>query len=116
MENPIKASPSVVVDYRSLFVNRLAYTLQSPRPHPESGRHYYFRPKARGTGEELSLTAATIRRHLEGELTIGLFAINPTKRNDRSGSPLMPIMPERYRICSSCSISSRRTTWRPPWR
>ena len=70
MENPIKASPSVVVNYRSLFVNRLAYTLQSPRPHPESGRHYYFRPKARGTGEELGLTAATIRRHLEGRPVI----------------------------------------------
>jgi len=83
VENPIKASPSVVVDYRSLFVNRLAYTLQSPRPRPESGRHYYFRPKARGTGEELSLTAATIRRHLEGELTIGLFAINPTTQRSK---------------------------------
>jgi len=83
VENPIKASPSVVVDYRSLFVNRLAYTLQSPRPHPESGRHYYFRPKASGTGEELSLTAATIRRHLEGELTIGLFAINPTTQRSK---------------------------------
>ncbi len=83
MENPIEASPSVVVDYRSLFVNRLAYTLQSPRPHPESGRHYYFRPKASGTGEELSLTAATIRRHLEGELTIGLFAINPTTQRSK---------------------------------
>ena len=83
MESPIKASPSVVADYRSLFVNRLAYTLQSPRPHPESGRHYYFRPKASGTGEELSLTAATIRRHLEGELTIGLFAINPTTQRSK---------------------------------
>ncbi len=78
MENPIKVSPGVVADYHALFVNRLAYTLQSPRPHPESGRHYYFRPKAKGTGEELSLTEATIRRHLEGELTIGLYAINPT--------------------------------------
>lgn len=28
-------------------------------------RHYYFRPKAKGTRTELSLTAATIRRHLE---------------------------------------------------
>jgi len=83
VENPIKAGPDVVVDYRSLFVNRLAYTLQAPRPHPESGRHYYFRPKARGTGEELGLTAATIRRHLEGELTIGLFAINPTSQRSK---------------------------------
>jgi hypothetical protein len=83
VENPIKASPSVVADYHTLFVNRLAYTLQSPRPHPESGRHYYFRPKARGTGKELSLTAATIRRHLEGDLTMGLYAINPTTQRSK---------------------------------
>ncbi len=83
MENPIKVSPGVVADYHALFVNRLAYTLQSPRPHPESGRHYYFRPKAKGTGEELSLTEATIRRHLEGELTIGLYAINPTTQRSK---------------------------------
>jgi len=83
VENPIKVSPGVVADYHALFVNRLAYTLQSPRPHPESGRHYYFRPKAKGTGEELSLTEATIRRHLEGELTIGLYAINPTTQRSK---------------------------------
>jgi len=66
-----------------MFVNRAAYTLQSSRPHPETGRHYYFRPKAKGTGEELSLTAATIRRHLEGELTIGLYAINPATQRSK---------------------------------
>jgi hypothetical protein len=64
-------------------VNRGAYTLQSSRPHPESGRHYYFRPKAKGTGEELSLTAETIRRHLEGEVTIGLYAINPATQRSK---------------------------------
>jgi len=78
METAIKAASEIVRDYKRLFVNRGAYTLQSSRPHPESGRYYYFRPKAKGTGAELSLTAATIRRHLEGELTIGLYAINPS--------------------------------------
>jgi hypothetical protein len=58
-------------------VNRRAYTLQSMRPHPESGRHYYYRPKAKGTEKPLSLTNDTIGRHLEGELTLGLYAINP---------------------------------------
>ena len=77
METAIKATSEIVRDYSRLFVNRGAYTLQSSRPHPESGRHYYFRPKAKETGGEVSLTAATIRRHLEGELTIGLYAINP---------------------------------------
>jgi len=83
VENPIKASPSVVIDYRSLFVNRLAYTLQSPRPHPESGRHYYFRPKRKGSNSDLSLTTQMIRSHLEGGVTIGLYAINPTTQRSK---------------------------------
>ena len=73
----LKAPASVVADYFHLFVNRRAYTLQSNRPHPESARHYYYRPKDKKTGQGLSLTLDTIRRHLEGEITIGLYAINP---------------------------------------
>jgi hypothetical protein len=65
-----------------LFVNRRAYTLQSSRPHPGTGRHYYFLPKAGRTGREWSLTGTTVRRHLEGEITIGLYAIHP--RTQRS--------------------------------
>ncbi len=83
MGNPIKASSNVVTAYRSLFVNRLAYTLQSPRPHPESGRHYYFRPKKKGTGADLSLTTQMIRSHLEGAVTIGLYAINPAMQRSK---------------------------------
>jgi TOTE conflict system, Archaeo-Eukaryotic Primase domain len=83
VESAIKASPEVVRGYARLFVNRLAYTLQSLRPHPESGRHYYFRPKAKGTGKALSLSPTTIRRHLEGEITIGLYAINPSTQRSK---------------------------------
>ena len=73
----LKAPASVVADYFHLFVNRRAYTLQSNRPHAESTGHYYYRPKDRKTGQGLSLTLETIRRHLKGEITIGLYAINP---------------------------------------
>ncbi|MGO8789760.1 MAG: TOTE conflict system archaeo-eukaryotic primase domain-containing protein [Terriglobia bacterium] len=73
----LNTSASVVADYFHLFVNRRAYTLQSNRPHPEGSRHYYYRPKDKKTGQGLSLTLDTIRRHLEGEITIGLYAINP---------------------------------------
>ena len=73
----LKAPASVVADYLHLFVNRRAYTLQSNRPHPESARHYYYRPKDKKTGQGLSLTLDTIRRHLEGEITIGLYSVNP---------------------------------------
>ena len=83
METAMKASPDIVKNYARLFVNRLAYTLQSKRPSSESGRHYYFRPKAKGTGKPLSLAPATIRRHLEGEITMGLYAINPSTQRSK---------------------------------
>jgi hypothetical protein len=73
----LEASPDAAIDYFRLFVNRRAYTLQSNRPRPESTRHYYYRPTDKTTGQGLSLTPDTIRRHLEGEITIGLYAINP---------------------------------------
>ena len=74
----IKASQQLVEDYQKLFVNRRAYTVQSFRPHPDTGRHYYFRPSKKGTDLPLMLTDETIRQHLEGEITIGLYAINPS--------------------------------------
>jgi TOTE conflict system, Archaeo-Eukaryotic Primase domain len=83
LESGTRASPGVVRDYTHLFINRLAYTLQSLLPHPESGRHYFFRPKAKGTGKALSLTTTTIRHHLEGEITIGLYAINPSTQRSK---------------------------------
>jgi hypothetical protein len=73
----IKAAAQIVEAYRKLLVNRPAYTIQSQRPSPQTGRHYYFRPSRRGTDLPLSLTDETIRRHLEGEITVGLYAISP---------------------------------------
>ncbi len=69
----------MVKDYSRLFVNRRAYTIQSMRPRPETGRHYYFRPTGKG-GEPQSLTHETIRKHLEGEITIALYAISPSSQ------------------------------------
>jgi hypothetical protein len=65
----LQAPAAVVAHYFRLFVNGRAYTLQSDRPHPESARHYYYRPKDKKTGQGLSLTLGTIRRYLEGEIT-----------------------------------------------
>jgi TOTE conflict system, Archaeo-Eukaryotic Primase domain len=73
-------TPALVKAYIDLFVNRRAYTIQSIRPHPESGRHYYFRPKQRDSGGPLLLNEKTIADHLEGQLTIGLYAINPANQ------------------------------------
>ena len=78
MATTIRATRQVVEDYQRLFVNRRAYTMQSIRPHPETGRHYYFRPSKRGTDTPMMLTDETIRQHLEGKITTGLYAINPS--------------------------------------
>lgn len=80
MRPTVRASQEIVRAYWGSFVNRRAYTLQSIRPHPETGRHYYFRPKEKGTERPLWLSDATIRQHLEGEVTVGLYAINPANQ------------------------------------
>jgi hypothetical protein len=73
-----RATTTNIENYWQLFVNRRAYVLQSKRPHPDSGRYYYFRPKARQDGQPISLSTRTVRRHLEGDLTMGLYSINPS--------------------------------------
>src|ERR1019366_3896986 len=78
MATTITATRQVAEDYQRLFVNRRAFTMQSMRPHPETGRHYYFRPSKKGTDIPLMLTEETIRRHLEGKITVGLYAISPS--------------------------------------
>ena len=72
MQSRLLASDETVARYFELFVNRGAYTLQSSIPDSANGRCYYYRPKGR-----VSLSRETIRKHLEGRLTIGLYAINP---------------------------------------
>ena len=80
MERRMIATPVLVKEYFDLSVNRRAYTVQSFRPHPESGRHYYYRPTERGTGAALLLNEKRISDHLEGKMTIGLYAINPSNQ------------------------------------
>jgi hypothetical protein len=80
VERRVKATPALVKDYVGLFVNRRAYTVQSTRPDPENGRHYYYRPKKRGSSAAVHLTEKTVWDHLEGKITIGLYAINPSNQ------------------------------------
>ena len=77
MARRMAAAPALVKGYINLFVNRRAYTLQSMRPHPESGRHYYYKPKERESGAPLLLSEKTVADHLEGKITMGLYAVNP---------------------------------------
>ena len=68
--------------YLALFVNRGAFTVQTDRPNAK-GKHYYFRPSPqwfdrRGwPAAERRLCPETIQRHLSGEITVALYAINP---------------------------------------
>ena len=75
MPGLLKATPEMAIEYARWFVNRRAYTLQSETPHPASGRHYYFRPSKRD--QPVELTPRDIQRHLAGEITLGIYAINP---------------------------------------
>ena len=42
MPQKLLATPEMAAEYSRWFVNRLAYTRQSDRPHPDSGRHFYY--------------------------------------------------------------------------
>jgi hypothetical protein len=63
--------------YFTLFVNRLAYTLQSRKPG-ENGKHYYYRPK-----QDRRISPQTIREHLNGQVTIGIYALNPKTQRSK---------------------------------
>ena len=77
------ATVEMAAQFHQMFVNRRAYTLQSMRPHPETGRHYYFRPKALEGQPPPALGLETLRRHLAGELTLGLYSINPKTQRSK---------------------------------
>ena len=77
------ATEEMIRQFEELFVNRRAYVLQSMKPHPVSGRHYYYRPTVKQTGEALPLTATTVRQHLEGDITVAIYAINPLTQRSK---------------------------------
>src|SRR5207302_10954610 len=63
--------------YFRLFVNRLAYTVQSHRPDPK-GKHYYYRPRG-----ARRLSRDTLCEHLNGQITIGIYALNPKTQRSK---------------------------------
>ena len=83
MDLKLKATADMVRQFEDLLVNRRAYTVQSMKPHPESGRHYYYRPTGKETGQPLALTGHTIRQHLEGDITLAVYAINPKTQRSK---------------------------------
>jgi hypothetical protein len=77
MENPGEANLQMAERYFKLFVNRLAFTVQSAKPNG-NGKHYYYRPK-----DNRRLSLETIREHLSGQLTMGLYALNPKTQRSK---------------------------------
>lgn len=77
MHSTGQATTEMAKRYFRLFVNRLAYTVQSNRSG-QAGKHYYYRPR-----DGRRLTASTIREHLSGRLTIGLYALDPKTQRSK---------------------------------
>jgi hypothetical protein len=77
MEKCNAASLGMAARYWRLFVNRLAYTLQSHRPG-RNGKHYYYKPK---DGRRLS--RETVLEHLNCQITMGIYAINPETQRSK---------------------------------
>jgi hypothetical protein len=73
----------LVPKYMTWFVNRKAYTRQSDNPNPDNGCYYYYQPKERLTRTRLAVNDATVRKHLSGIQTIGLYAINPETQRSK---------------------------------
>lgn len=65
-----------------LFVNRLAYCIQSSRSHP-NGSHPYYLQRDPGTKVPKPLEEDAVRMHLNGDITIGLYAINPETQRSK---------------------------------
>ena len=72
-----QVTTAMAARYFRLFVNRLAYTVQSHRPD-DRGKHYYYRPR-----DDRRLSHTAIREHLFGQITIGIYAINPQTQRSK---------------------------------
>src|SRR5580692_10232093 len=77
MEKCNAASLGMAARYWCLFVNRLAYTLQSHKPG-RNGKHYYYKPK-----DERRLSRETVLEHLNCQITMGICAINPETQRSK---------------------------------
>lgn len=74
---PGQVTMEMAARYFRLFVNRLAYTVQAHRPDSK-GKHYYYRPR-----DARQLTHDTIREHLNSQITIGIYALNPKTQRSK---------------------------------
>jgi hypothetical protein len=69
-------------DFMRLFVNRLAYGMQATKPLPNGSVPYYLARDWLTKAPKL-LDAEVVRMHLNGDITINLFAINPETQRSK---------------------------------
>ena len=63
-------------EFMRLFVNRLAYGIQATKPLPDGSVPYYL-ARHWPTKQLKALQPDVVRMHLNGDVTINLYAINP---------------------------------------
>jgi hypothetical protein len=74
---------SQAAEYLQLFANRRAYVRQSHIPDKDSGRTFYYQARDRKLKQPVAMEITTVRSHLAGYITIGLYAINPRSQSSK---------------------------------
>ena len=69
-------------NFMRLFVNRRAYAIQAERPLP-NGSVPYYPARDWKTKEPKPLDEGVVRMHLNGDITISLYAINPETQRSK---------------------------------
>ena len=69
-------------NFMRLFVNRRAYAIQGERPLP-NGSVPYYPARDWKTKEPKPLDDGVVRMHLNGDITISLYAINPETQRSK---------------------------------
>jgi hypothetical protein len=77
-----RVSRKTANDFMHLFVNRLAYGMQATKPLPNGSVPYYL-ARDRLTKAPKLLDADVVQMHLNGDITINLFAINPETQRSK---------------------------------
>ena len=70
------------VNFTRLFVNRRAYAIQAERALP-NGSVPYYPARDWKTREPKLLDDGVVRMHLNGDITISLYAINPETQRSK---------------------------------
>jgi hypothetical protein len=82
MGNTFCVSRDTATDFMRLFVNRLAYGYARWEPLP-NGHLPYFLAQKRPSKELIPLDPGVVRMHLNGDITINLFAVNPKTQRSK---------------------------------